>query len=167
MVTKAGRLRMAYDVNGVSRERILQEVSLESQEIAERLVTEANQLADAELLAWYKWAQQFKMMDEQRGKDGYRSFDHVGRILISLGQNPRAYLSVAIYVNEDMFADIVEFNKRESALGWRITWNYLEILARFGDPESRRALLNRCMEEKLNVEQLRRIASEMTKAIRS
>ncbi|HBJ34969.1 MAG TPA: hypothetical protein DDZ51_09460 [Planctomycetaceae bacterium] len=167
MVSKAERLRMEYDVNGVSRERILEEVSLESQEIAERLVTEANQLADAELLARYKWAQQFRMFDEQRGKYGHLSFDQVARILFSLGQNPRAYLSVAIYVNDDMFADIVEFNKRESALGWRITWNHLEILARFGDPESRRALLNRCMEEKLNVEQLRGIASEMTKSIRS
>ena len=167
MVSKAERLRMTYAVNGVSREQILQEVSLESQEIAERLVTEANQLADAELLARYKWAQQLKMVDEQRGKYGYLSFDQVGRILISLGQNPRTYFTVAIYVSEDMFADIVEFNKRESALGWRITWNHLEILSRFSDLESQRAILNRCMEEKLNVEQLRDIASEMTKSIRS
>lgn len=167
MVSKANRLRMTFDVNGVSRECILKEISSESQEIAERLITEANQLADAELLARYKWAQQLKMLNEQRGKYGYLSFDQVARILISLGQNPRAYLSVAIYVNEDMFADIVEFNKRESALGWRINWNHLEILSRFGDPESRRALLNQCMDEKLNVEQLREIASEMTKATRS
>jgi phosphoribosylamine-glycine ligase len=66
-----------------------------------------------------------------------------------------------------MFADIVEFIKRESGLGWRITWNLLEIMARFGDPELRQALLKRCKDEKLNVEQLRRIASEMTKATRS
>jgi hypothetical protein len=130
---------MTYDVNGVSRERILDEVSAESQEIAERLVTKANQLADAELLARYRWAQQFRMLDEQRDKYGHLSFDQVARILISLGQNPRTYYTVAISLNKDVFADIVTFNKRESALGWRITWNHLEILSRFGVPVSRRA----------------------------
>jgi hypothetical protein len=98
---------------------------------------------------------------EEREQYGYRSAEQVAQLLASTGQDPRVYLSVATYIDEQMFADIVDFNRRDCTKGWRITWDHVAILARHSSYEFKRSLLTRCMNERLSVQQLRVLSSAL------
>lgn len=166
MSKKVKLLDMISNIDGASRDQILEEMRPEALGIAEQMLGEANEMADVALKTRYRWAQSLKMLEEQREQYGYRSAEQFAQILASVGQDPYTYISVATYISEQMFSEVVEFNRQATTRDWRITWDHLGILARHGDCEPRLALLTSCMDERLSVQQLRDLSNAMAPPLR-
>lgn len=147
-----GKKSQLPDDGGASRDRVLAKMQKDTQAIARRWVAEENELVDSKLQVHYRQAREFIMVYDQYEKYGEWSYERLEDLLTCLGGCISPYLSVSVYIDEQTFSDVVNYNKSAWAGDWRITWEHLVALSRCINRELQGSILTRCMNERLSVQ---------------
>ncbi|HBJ34970.1 MAG TPA: hypothetical protein DDZ51_09465 [Planctomycetaceae bacterium] len=143
--------------DGASRDRVLDKMRKCTRKVARRWLREEHELIDSILRIRYRRAQELGMVDEQYEEHGKRGCAHLMDLLTCFGQKGLSYLRVMVYIDEQMFSDILEYNEGEQAGDYRITWDHVVALSECSEPESQRSILTQCMNARLSVERLIRL----------
>ena len=141
--------------DGASRDRVLDKMRKCTRKIARRWLREEHELVDSILRIRYRRAQELGMAYEQCEKHGKWGYAHLENLLICFGKEGLSYMRVLVYIDEQMFSDILEYNESEQAGDYRLTWDHVVALSECSESESQRSILTQCMNARLSVERLK------------
>ena len=143
--------------DGASRDRVVGKMRKCTRKVARRWIREENELADLILQIRYRRTQELKSVYENVEAHGDLGYEDLEDLLTCFGQDCISSYGVMLFVDEETFSGILEFNKSELAGDWRITWEHVVALSRCLNAESQRSVLTQCMDKRLSVEQLKRL----------